>query len=1012
VVGEYCRYVSESPLVDDAWGATLSGRLARLGFSDPAGAERALDDLGLLTSAHVATAVALGEAADPDLALYGLQRLSAAAPDRQALLNALRDGEGLRARLFGVLGASAALIDHLARHPADWHALADDAVTASRPTLLGLQHSLLGAVGADVSEPNPVASGMNAETLDALRAAYRCCLLGLAARDLSGAVAVDEVAGELADLASATLSTALAIARAGMPADAAPCRLAVIGMGKCGGRELNYVSDVDVVFAAEPAGDTTSEEAALRSATLLASAMTRVCSETTSEGTIWPVDAALRPEGKSGPLVRTVASHQAYYERWAKPWEFQALLKARPVAGDLELGKQYVATVAPLVWSVGERPGFIDEVRAMRRRVEETLPSAEAERELKLGPGGLRDVEFAVQLLQLVHGRADPSLRSVTTLSALDALAAGGYVGREDGARLGAAYRFLRSVEHRLQLYRLRRTHLLPDDEPSLRRLGRALGFSSHPVAELTAAHSQHAREVRRLHEKLFYRPLLAAVARLPADETRLTPAQARTRLEALGYADPAGALRHLQALTHGVSRRASIQRTLLPVMLGWFADAADPDAGLLAFRQLSDAVGATPWYLRLLRDEGMTAERLARLLGGSKYVADLMARAPEAVRLLSDDAELAPRDAATLHGEFVSAARRRTDWEGAVGTVRGLRRRELLRTAMADLLGLREQRDVGIALADVAAATVAAALDVATREIEADWGGRLPVRLAVIGMGRFGGGEQGYGSDADVLFVHQPNAGAADDEAARAAHEVANEMRRLLALPAPDPPLDVDAGLRPEGRQGPLTRSLASYAAYYERWASVWESQALLRARHVAGDEEVAARFADLIAPLRWPPGGLDAAEVREIRRIKARVEAERLPRGADPSLHTKLGRGGLADIEWTVQLFQLRWGHQHEGLRTPGTLQALEAVTAAGLLAQDDAATLAAAWQLATRVRNAIVLFRGRPADSLPSDVRELAGVARAVGYSAGHTADLIEDYRRVTRRARAVVERTFYE
>jgi glutamate-ammonia-ligase adenylyltransferase len=278
--------------------------------------------------------------------------------------------------------------------------------------------------------------------------------------------------------------------------------------------------------------------------------------------------------------------------------------------------------------------------------------------------------------------------------------------------------------------------------------------------------------------------------------------------------------------------------------------------------------------------------------------------------------------------------------------------------------------------------------------------------------MGRLGGREQGYGSDADVLFVHEPVEGATESAAAGVAHDVANELRRLLALPAPDPPLDVDADLRPEGRQGPLTRSLASYAAYYDRWASVWESQALLRARYVAGDEDVAAKFVDIIEPLRWPAGGLDLAAIREIRRIKARVEAERLPRGADPSLHTKLGRGGLADVEWTGQLLQLRYACEHPGLRTTSTLETLDAVGAAGLLSAEDVTTLATAWQLATRVRNAIVLFRGRPSDTLPSDVRELAGVARAVGYSAGHTTDLVEDYRRVTRRARAVVERTFYE
>jgi glutamate-ammonia-ligase adenylyltransferase len=980
-----------------------------LGFTDVDRAEQLLTLIELLDAIPVVDA--LGAAADPDLALNGLVRLIEAAPDADALRTELQTGAGLRARLLGVLGASDALGEHLARHPDDWRVLADDAVTASRPTTLGLRQQLLRAIGADPLASEPVAAGTNADVLDALRAAYRRCLLGLAARDLSGAVMVDEVAGELADLAGATLTAALAVARAGLPADAAPCHLAVIGMGKCGGRELNYVSDVDVIFVAESADGAESEEAALKTATALAAGIARVCSETTSEGSIWPVDAALRPEGKAGPLVRTLASHEAYYKRWAKPWEFQALMKARPVAGDLELGQRWIDAVAPLVWSAGERPGFIDAVRAMRRRVEDTLPAAEAERELKLGPGGLRDVEFAVQLLQLVHGRADLSLRSVTTLDALDALAQGGYVGREDAASLGAAYRFLRNVEHRLQLHRLRRTHLIPDDEPSLRRIGRALGYTRDPVAELHAAHAQHAREVRRLHEKLFYRPLLAAVARLPADDTRLTPDQARTRLEALGYADPAGALRHLEALTAGVSRRASIQRTLLPVMLGWFADAADPDGGLLAFRQVSDALGSTPWYLRLLRDEGMTAERLARLLGGSKYVADLIARAPEAVRLLADDAELELPPAPALTAEFLAAVGRREDWDTAVVTVRGLRRRELLRTAMADLLGLRDQRDVGVALSDVASATVAAALDAAYRKVEGEWRRPLPMKLAVIGMGRFGGGEQGYGSDADVLFVHEPAPFVADDEAAQAAHEVANEMRRLLALPAPDPPLEVDADLRPEGRQGPLTRSIASYAAYYERWASVWEAQALLRARPIAGDVETGERFLDVINPLRWPDGGLDAASVREIRRIKARVESERLPRGADPAMHTKLGRGGLADVEWTVQLLQLMHAHEHPSLRTTGTLAALDAAREAGLLDADDADTLEAAWRLATRVRNAIVLSRGRAADSLPTDVRELAGVARAVGYPAGHTADLLEDYRRLTRRARAVVERTFY-
>ena len=993
----------------------------RLGFAEPVVAVVELEQLGLWLDGEpadgpsAAVIAALAAAPDPDLATRSLVRLVAAAHDPSELLEQLRGNDGLRRRLLAVLGTSVAFGEHLAMHPDDWQALTDEALTVSRPSLLGMQQSLLDAVGAPPFSVPPTgttgarASGDEPAALRSLRAAYRRCLLVLAARDLSGVAALEDVAGELADLAAATLSAGLAVALAGLPAGAEPCRLAVIGMGKCGGRELNYVSDVDVVFVAEAVGGG-DEAGALQTATTLASAMMRVCGEVA-----WPVDAALRPEGRSGPLVRTLASHKAYYGRWASTWEFQALLKARPVAGDLGLGRQYVETVAPLVWEAGHRPGFVEDVQAMRRRVEATLRGDTAGREVKLGPGGLRDVEFAVQLLQLVHGRADPTLRSGTTLVALGQLAAGGYVGREDARHLAEAYRWLRTVEHRLQLHRLRRTHLLPADadEVGIRRVARACGYRSSgsepAVTTFRRERAGYVREVRRLHEKLFYRPLLAAVARLPAAEARLTPEAAKARLEALGFTEPATALRHLEALTEGVSRRAAIQQTLLPAMLGWFADAADPDAGLLSFRQVSDALGATPWYLRLLRDEGSAAQRLARLLASSRYVADLLARAPEAVRMLASDDELMPRE--SLTPAFLAVARRRGDWEASVAAVRGLRRQELLRIACADLLARLDGPAVGKALSEVAAATIAAALEVATRKIEAERRAPMPVRLAVVAMGRLGGGEQGYGSDADVLFVHQADPGVAESEAASVAHDVANEVRRLLALPAPDPPLLVDADLRPEGRQGPLTRSLTSYAAYYARWSHIWEAQALLRAAPLAGDVHLTDQFLAAIDPVRYPPGGLTDAQVIEIRRIKARVELERLPRGGDPTLALKLGKGGLADVEWTAQLLQLRHGHDVPGLRTPSTLPALQAAVAAGLLDATDAAVLADTWTLTAAVRNALLLVRGRAATALPSSGPELAGVARTLGYPAGAQGDFLDDYRRATRRARLVVERVFY-
>ncbi len=978
--------------------STPSGALARRGFLHPEAAESLLQRLPVASEDLLED---LARSADPDRALEHLAAV-AGAMGPESLVEVLRD-EADRAALVAVLANSDALARHLARHPGRARGLGG--VPAAHRGAAYLRGALLRAIGADPDAADPLATAVHPQ--DVLRVAYRNLLVEAVVRDVVHGASFEDVSAELADLADGALEAGLAIARAELPPDAAPCRLSVIAMGKCGGRELNYVSDVDVIFVAEP-GDGADETEALRTATRLATGLMRACGEATAEGELWQVDAALRPEGKQGALVRTLASHLGYYERWARTWEFQALLKARPAAGDRALGEAYVNAVTPLVWSAADRDDFVADVQAMRRRVEEHIPAKEADRQLKLGRGGLRDVEFAVQLLQLVHGRSDVMLRSPTTLVALESLATWGYIGREDGATLAAAYRFLRTLEHRIQLIELRRTHVVPEDDESLRRIGRSLGLRGDAVEELMDEWRRHAREVRRIHEKLFYRPLLQAVARLDAGIARLTPEAAEQRLEALGYADPVGALRHLEALTAGVSRRAAIQRTLLPVLLGWFAEGPDPDAALLGFRRMSDALGSTPWYLRLLRDESVAAERMARLLSSSRYTADLLLRAPEAVAMLADDEELRPRTRESLEAEAEAAVQRHDDATAAIAAVRGLRRRELFRISAADVLGLLSEHEVMAALTDVAEATVSGGLQVAAREVTG--GTSMPLRFAIIAMGRFGGAELGYGSDVDVMFAYDSLPGADEQEAAGMALSIANELRRLLMVPSTDPPLEIDADLRPEGRQGPLVRSLASYRAYYERWSSPWEAQALLRARPVAGDASLSGELVKIFDPLRWPAGGASEDDVREMRRLKARMEAERLPRGADPTLHTKMGRGGLADVEWVAQLLQLRHAHDVPGLRTTSTIDALRVAASVGLLDRADEESLERAWLLATSVRNAVVLARGMASDSVPSSGRDLALVAHLM--DVGITGDLLEHYRRTTRRARGVVERVFYD
>jgi [glutamine synthetase] adenylyltransferase / [glutamine synthetase]-adenylyl-L-tyrosine phosphorylase len=1008
--------------------------LARLGLTD-GGAADTLARLGWWRHGQVRPDAedvlwALSRTPDPNLALRTLARLASAMGNGARGDRAMRDGHigpgwaeldrllchdrGVRGRLLAVLGSSTALGDHLVANPAHWHGLASSEAAQVDWADHAVQR-LLAAVGIESTPAGTGASLAGVTAARALRDTYRDLIAELAAADLAAVVEpelpvvpFEQVTEALAELAVGVLRAALSVAVTEVAPGGQPPHLTVIGMGKCGGAELNYVSDVDVIFVA-------GSEDELGAATKLASTTIRLASA------CFEVDTALRPEGKAGALVRTLQGHLCYYRRWAKTWEFQALLKARPIAGDLELGARYLQALTPLVWTAADRENFVAEVQAMRRQVADHVPAELADRELKLGQGGLRDVEFAVQLLQLVHGRTDTSLRVASTVKALAALSAGGYVGRDDAANLAASYRFLRLLEHRLQLQKLRRTHLLPadDDTAAWRWLARAAGMRPtglHDAAGvLRMEYTRQSHRARRLHQKLFYRPLLEAVARVPTEAYRLSESSAKARLAALGYASPQGALNHLRALTDGVSRRAAIQSTLLPVLLEFLADTPDPDRGLAAYRRVSEALDDTPWYLRFLRDEGAVAQRLMELLGTSRMVADLLVRAPEALQLLADPDELAGRDPAEVATSLRSTACRYRDPGAAVTAARALRRHELFRIACADLLGLLDVTVVCADLSSVWTAVLASALDVALRaEIErrqAD-----PARIAVIGMGRLGGAELGYGSDADVLFVCEarPDAQAGihpETDAVRFASSVAESVGTLLGSPSQDPPLLVDTGLRPEGRSGPLVRTLASYQAYYTQWAQPWEAQALLRATPVAGDVDLGKRFISVIDPVRYPAGGLSPRQATEIRRIKARVDAERLPRGADPTTHTKLGRGGLADVEWTIQLLQLQHAHEVPALRTPSTGAALRAAADAGLLPRADAEILLTAWTLATRTRNALTLVRGKQVDQLPSSGRELAAVAKALGRSAeDDPGQVLDDYRRITRKARAVVERSF--
>lgn len=985
--------------------------VARAGFQELGASRDELAAIAELIDVPVNDVLAaFAQAADPDTALGPLRRLAEQHPDRARDL-----GPETLGRLCMLVGASPALGDFFSRHP------------ARLEEILRRGGRIVGAADAHAQLLSAVTSESGSKLVAeqgwiALRTRYRELLAEVALYDLGASregratEVFEEVAASLSDLAAAAIEASLAVAQASLstgesgppvqPERLEAVRLGIVAMGKCGARELNVVSDVDVIFVVDTADDAVVDgEALIRIGTRLASETMRGIHDPALEPPLWQLDANLRPEGQHGPLVRTPGSMRAYYDRWAKAWEFQALLKARPLAGDLALAAQFVAETRDAVWTSASRPDFVGSVQRMRQRVTEHIADEDLEVQLKLGPGGLRDIEFSAQLLQLVHGQYDDRLHVAGTLDALRALVAGGYIARADGEQLATDYRVLRVLEHRLQLEGLRRTALMPTGDDELRVLARASGFAA-TGSDLRALWERTKLEVRKLHLKIFYAPLLSAVAALPDEELVLGSDAALARLSSIGFRDPAGAMRHLAALTRGTTRRARIRRNLMPVLLGWLSNGTDPDFGLLAFRRVSEANLESPWYLRLLRDGTEAAERLMHVLSCSRYAAELLESVPDAVAWLENDEQLRPRSLELLLEEMRSLASRRDTADTAAVALRAVHRREILRLVLGRLTRVLDDAAVSIGLDAAHTALLDALLAAVRREGTSD--APAGFELALIGMGRFGGGELGFASDIDLMAVFRADAGVAGDVAARYAAGVMGELRRLVSDPRF--PVDLDFDLRPEGKNGPIARSLESYRSYYERWSVTWEAQALLRARPVAGDPALGSAFVELADELRYPPS-FPEDRVREVRRMKARVEAERLPRGQDPRRQLKLGPGGVSDVEWLVQLLQLEHGGAHASLRTVSTLGALSAAVSLSLISELDAEHLEESWEFASSVRSALKLWNGRGGDFLPTDWRDLEGITGVLGWEAGRTTELEERWFMVSRRARNVTERVFF-
>lgn len=984
---------------------SLRARFAAAGL-DAEAAQREFETAGFFRDGEPDPEILrlLSEVADPAQALRCLADLVTHQPDTFGLL---RSDAAWFSRVVAVCGASRPLGDLLSRYRD-----AVEAVHTLEPlnvdaTIAAVTHAVVNNDGVD-------------EQAAGIAAIRRRATADIAARDLTGVASLEAVTGELSALAQSVLTGALAGVHQRCT-DEPAVRIAVIGMGKLGGYELNYISDVDVLFVHEPVAGVDDETAAREANTVL-SQMLDLLNRSTTMGRAYEIDPTLRPEGRSGALSRRLDAYTAYWERWAKTWEFQSLLKARPVAGDEALGAQFIEASEPFVWPEVLNPEVIAEIRTMKGRIE-TKPEVlrDKDRQIKLGPGGIRDIEFSVQLLQLVHGRGDRSLRLTGTLDTLAALVRNGYVDEDDAARFADAYRMLRTVEHRLQLVHERRTHTIPDDPQRQELIARSLGYRA--VGD-TAAREPFVKalkavqaEVRALHAKLFYRPLLemhavvsaaAAGVSVPGEVTLIGEEQAIERLVALGFTNGPAALKNVRELTNGMSRSAVTVRAVLPAVLQVLQDTPDPDSGLVLFRELLATHGENTEWVRYLRDHPAAADLLGRVLGTSRVAGELLIGQPQGVDWLKDARLL---DVAVTRDLLARKAVARLHWQDTTDALRRFKRLELLRIVLRDLGASGTVADELTALGD---ACLVGALRAELRKQAAAHGvdelDDLPVRFAIIGMGKFGGHELQYASDLDVLFVHDVMPGANEVDANRMALEIAtNVIRSLSSITAEGTAFAIDADLRPEGKNGPLSRTLTSYKAYWQRWAQPWEFQALLKARYITGDRDLAESFLTASNALAYPNDGRDVAS--PMRRMKIRLEQERIPKRVDPRHHLKLGPGGMADVEWTVQLLQQQHGAAIAKLRTPRTLDAIDSLEDAEVLTNRDATWLRDGYRFLADLRNRMYLLRFRDVEVFPQSQAQRELLGRALGYGRNGWRELEDERLRHARHVRRVCEQQFY-
>lgn len=979
---------------------------------------------------------------NPEAALNRFSRFAEASFNRKSLYHLLRDAQPLIHPVVLGFGASTYLSEILIRTPEYFYDIIDPDVIEPQKTSAIMYQELNQSISRFASVE---------QKLRILRRYKRRETLRIGLRDLLKVADVETTTLELSNLAEATLQHCYEIGRDqimkpkfGTPLNeegTGPCRFAIIGMGKLGGYELNFSSDIDLIFVY-------SDDASTDMGTDNSEYFSRFCefiikamSEILPEGYVFRVDIRLRPESGAGVIIRSMESYESYYEGWGDLWERQALIKARPVAGDMAFGDEFIRMIQPFVYQRYLDGVTLTEIKAdIRRtkgRIEERLVSegSTLEKHVKLGPGGIRDIEFTVQCLQMIHGAKRKSLCSHNTLEVLAALKESTLLSAADADALMAAYRFLRTVENCIQIEADQQRYSIPDGETEERELARRVGYPHtteiDALETFRADYRAHTERVRDIFRKITATSIESEdgldIAILLSEED---PQQLENFLSTFRFENARNAQRLLRQLANGgdgIQFSPSVRRTffkLAPILLNVLRDAPNPDMALRYLSAFTDKVGARSSYYTMFAEKPSTLEVLTRVCGTSLYLADMLIANPALFDLLTIPTLIERSKTLSEKQTEASQVVEQSPEDRKLSMLRRYKNDEIWRIALRNILGNATLPDTTQELSDLAEATLQAIYPEIETELREVHGTPLapdgtPVTFAIIAMGKFGGRELNFSSDLDVMYVY-----SADGKTTKGMPNV--EYFSALGLELVNRLVgngvsiyEVDLRLRPHGAGGAIALALEGYQNYYDNAAEVWERQALTRARVVAGDiEHLGNRFLEIAHAFCYGDA-LTAEEIAEIVHTRQRKEAQatrttstRRRRGGKAQTSTvnvKSGYGGLVDIEFVVQTLQLVHGGRETSVRVQNTPLAIERLQKIGVLTEVQGDGLAEAYQFLRRVENALRIVHDRALDALPKNRAELGQLARRLGYTGSNAQPaaeaFLQDYGKWTETTRAL-------